>query len=77
VARNFRKTGYEDNDHFATIKNNNPTIDWHKKFQAIKNAYVESNVKNVIWRMIAGKLYLGNIAFDYLTFRKRPLYAQP
>ena len=77
VARNFRKTGYEDNDHFATIKSNNPTIDWHKKFQAIKNAYVESNVKNVIWRMIAGKLYLGNIAFDYLTFRKRPLYAQP
>ena len=71
ISKSYRKVstkaGYEDNDHFHAIKNNNPTIDWHKKFQAITNAYIEPNVKNVIWRMIAGKLYLGNIAHCYLN----------
>jgi len=76
ISKSYRKAGYEDNDHFHAIKNNNPTIDWHKKFQAITNAYIEPNVKNVIWRMIAGKLYLGNIAHCYLNSINRPLWAK-
>ena len=49
--------------------------DWHKQFQAISHSYIETKMKNTIWRIIAGKLYLGDIAQKYLIFRKKPQVA--
>ena len=47
-------------------------MNWHKRFQAITHAYIETKMKNTIWRLITGKLYLGDIAQKYLIFRKKP-----
>ena len=44
----------------------------HKRFQAITHAYIETKTKNTTWRLITGKLYLGDIAQKYLIFRKKP-----
>lgn len=35
-------------------------------------SYIETKMKNTIWRLITGKLYLGGIAQKYLIFRKKP-----
>ena len=47
-------------------------MNWHKRFQAITHAYIETKMKNTIWRLITGKLYLGDIAQNYLISRKKP-----
>ena len=72
ISKNYRNQSYEDNDHFHNVKQANPHMNWHKRFQAITHSYIETKMKNTIWRLITGKLYLGDIAQKYLIFRKKP-----
>ena len=72
ISKNYRKQSYEDSDYFHNIKQANPHMNWHKRFQAITHAYIETKMKNTIWRLITGKLYLGDIAQKYLISRKKP-----
>ena len=57
---------------FCPHKQANPHLNWHIKFQAISHSYLETKVKNGLWRAIVGKLYLGDIALKYLQSRNNP-----
>ena len=61
ICKQYRTQGFEENDHFSSLKTALPNVDWHKKFQAVAHSYLETKVKNALWRAIAGKLFLGDI----------------
>ena len=67
ISKNYRKHGYLDNEAFSSIKQRNDGINWHKKMQAITHAYIQPKIKDVVWRLIVGKLYMATNAHSFLN----------
>ena len=43
-----------------------PSLDWKKLSQNIHKSRIHTTIKNVIWKIITGKLYMGSVAYFYL-----------
>ena len=46
-------------------------MNWKNVIKGIKSARVTANIKNVIWRIIIGKLFMGINAYEYLDKMKK------
>ena len=53
---------------FQNLSNTHPFIKWKTKMKVINNTRVKSECKTVFWRVLTNNLYLGECAYDHLTY---------
>ena len=53
---------------FQNLSNTHPFIKWKNKMQVINNTRVKSECKTVFWRVLTNNLYLGECAYNHLTY---------
>ena len=54
---------------FQNLSNSHPFVKWKSKMKIVNNTRVKSEVKTVFWRVLTNNLYLGERAYDHLTYK--------
>ena len=67
IKRWYRSIGYDTKPAFQSWIDALPAVDWAATAKALNRMRIAPVVKIRVWQMVTGSLYMGEVAYDYLT----------
>ena len=66
VSKSWRLGGKPINDGINAWNHAAITVEWDKIFLILRHARISARVKSVFWKLFSNRLYVGELAYDYL-----------